>query len=162
MAPLLPAEDRDRLRMLLVEKSGGMILYLRLVAEGLREGTLAPGGLDALESGLPGLHSRYHAAFEGRFRKEFKECAQPLLRLVMAAPGPLPLDLAAEVLGWDRERTVLARTLLGSYLVEDRGGLGLFHKTLGEWLGSDSAGVYFTDAGSAAKQLGGASVEVFR
>jgi hypothetical protein len=130
-----------------------MMLYLRLVAEGLSEGTLQSAGLETLESGLPGLHSRYHAAFEARFRADFRETVQPLLRLVMAAPGPLPLELAREVLAWDRETAVRARAQLGSYLVEDDGGLSLFHKTLGEWLASEGAGIYFTDPEPATKSL---------
>ena len=130
VVPLLPSDDREALCDLLVEKSEGMMLYLRLVAEGLREGTLDPGGLDTLAAGLPGLHSRYHAAFEARFRMDFEKTIQPLLRLVMAAPGPIPLDLAREVLGWDRETAVRARAQVASYLVEDVGGLSLFHKTL--------------------------------
>ena len=154
VGPLLPPEDRERLCALLVEKSAGMMLYLRLVAEGLREGTLQPAGLETLESGLPGLHSRYHAAFEARLRADFRETVQPLLRLVMAAPGPLPLELAREVLAWDRETAVRARAQLGSYLVEDDGGLSVFHKTLGEWLASEGAGIYFTDPEPAAKALG--------
>ena len=161
VGPLLPSDDREALCDLLVEKSEGMMLYLRLVAEGLREGTLDPGGLDTLAAGLPGLHSRYHAAFEARFRKDFKKTIQPLLRLVMAAPGPIPLDLAREVLGWDRETAVRAHMLVGSYLVEEDGGLSLFHKTLGEWLGYDGAGFYFTDARPAAKRLGALLWECF-
>jgi hypothetical protein len=154
VGPWLPSDDREALCDLLVDKSEGMMLYLRLVAEGLREGTLDPGGLNTLTAGLPGLHSRYHAAFDARFRKDFDETIQPLLRLVMAAPGPIPLDLAREVLGWDRETDVRARMLVGSYLVEEDDGLSLFHKTLGEWLGSENAGNYFTDASPAAKTLG--------
>jgi hypothetical protein len=72
----------------------------------------------------------------------------------MAAPGPMPLDLAAEVLEWDRELAVRTRARVGSYLVEDQGGLSLFHKNLGEWLGSESAALYFTDAEPTANKLG--------
>jgi tetratricopeptide (TPR) repeat protein len=154
IGPMLPAPDRERLCNLLVEKSEGMMLFLRLVLEGLREGTLQPSGLDTLESGLPGLHSRYHAAFEARFRKDFQENVQPLLRLVMAAPGSMPLDLARKVLGWDRELAVRTRAMIGSYLVEEGSGLSLFHKTLGEWLASEGAGIYFTDPLPAGKALG--------
>ena len=157
IGPLLQGVDvaeRERLCTLLVEKSAGMMLYLRLVAEGLREGTLKADALETLEAGLHGLHGRYHAGFEARFGKDFHETVQPLLRLIMAAPGPMPLELAAEVLEWDRELAVRTRARVGSYLVEDQGGLSLFHKTLGEWLASESAALYFTDAGSAAKRLG--------
>jgi tetratricopeptide (TPR) repeat protein len=157
IGPLLhgiDAAERERLCALLVEKSAGMMLYLRLVAEGLREGTLAVEDLGSLEAGLPGLHGRYHAGFEARFVMVFQETVQPLLRLIMAAPGPIPLDLAAEVLGWGRELAVRTRARVGSYLVDDQGGLSLFHKTLGEWLGSESAALYFTDAAPAAKKIG--------
>ena len=155
--PLLDGVDVaewERLCALLVEKSAGMMLYIRLVAEGLREGTLTVENLGSLEAGLPGLHSRYHAGFEARFGKGFHDTVQPLLRLFMAAPGPMPLDLAAEVLVWDRELAERTRARVGSYLVEDQGGLSLFHKTLGEWLGSESAGLYFTDTEPATKTLG--------
>jgi tetratricopeptide (TPR) repeat protein len=157
IGPLLDGVDvaeRERLCALLAKKSAGMMLYLRLVAEGLREGTLAVEDLGSLKAGLPGLHGRYHAGFEARFGKYFHDTVQPLLRLIMAAPGPMPLDLAAEVLEWDRELTVRTRARVGSYLVEDQGGLSLFHKTLGGWLGSESAALYFTDAESAANKLG--------
>jgi tetratricopeptide (TPR) repeat protein len=154
IGPMLLASERERLCNLLVEKSEGMMLYLRLVSEGLHEGTLAVENLVSLEAGLPGLHGRYHAGFEARFGKDFHDAVQPLLRLIMAAPGPMPLDLAAEVLEWDRELAVRTRARVGSYLVEDQGGLSLFHKTLGEWLGSESAALYFTDAYPAAKKLG--------
>jgi tetratricopeptide (TPR) repeat protein len=157
IGPLLQGVDvaeRERIVRLLVEKSAGMMLYLRLVAEGLREGTLAVENLGSLEAGLPGLHGRYHAGFEARFGEDFHDAVQPLLRLIMAAPGPMPLDLAAEVLGWGRELAVRTRARVGSYLVDDQGGLSLFHKTLGEWLGSESAALYFTDADPAANKLG--------
>ena len=157
IGPLLHGIDdaeQERIVRLLVEKSAGMMLYLRLVTEGLKEGTLAVDDLESLDAGLPGLHGRYHAGFEARFGKDFHETVQPLLRLIMAAPGPMPLDLAAEVLEWDRELAVRTRARVGSYLVDDQGGLSLFHKTLGEWLSSESAALYFTDAEAAAKKLG--------
>ncbi len=149
----LDTGEQERICGLLVEKSEGMMLYLRLVAEGLKEGTLEVGDLETLDAGLPGLYSRYHAAFEARFRQNFKESVQPLLRIVMAAPGPIPLDLATEILGLDRETAVQTRALIASYLVEDSAGLSLFHKTLGEWMGSEKAGGYFTDTSIGKKQI---------
>jgi hypothetical protein len=145
VGPLLPPASRDKLCSMLVEKSEGMMLYPHLVAEGIREGTLSIGHLETLDDGLRGLHSRYHAAFVARFTKNFQENVQPLLRLVMASPVPIPLDLSAEVLGWNLESAVRNRALIGSYLVEDSEGLSLFHKTLGEWLVSTSNGAFYTD-----------------
>jgi hypothetical protein len=142
IGPLLhgiDAAERERLCALLVEKSAGMMLYLRLVAEGLREGTLAVENLGSLEAGLPGLHGRYHAGFEARFGEDFHDAVQPLLRLIMAAPGPMPLDLAAEVLGWGRELAVRTRARVGSYLVHrflNNCAFGIACAMISSWHGS--------------------------
>lgn len=164
VAPLLSGMDsgeRERICCLLVEKSDGMMLYLNRIAQGLKEGTLAIGSLESLEGGVPGLYSRYHAEFTARFRKNFQESIQPLLRLALATPGPLPLELASEVLGWNRESIVRSLTLVGSYLVEDQGGFSLFHKTLAEWLGREDAGIFYTDAAPMRNAILGKLVEKF-
>jgi hypothetical protein len=145
----LSKAEREVLCGELVKKSAGMVLYLRMVVDGLREGSLRLEELGQMEVALGGLCSRYYSGFEYRFGAHYQEKVQPLMRLVMAAPGPLPLDLAAEVLGWDRESAVRARALIGSYLVEDSAGLRLFHKTLGEWLQNTSNGEFYTDTSSA-------------
>jgi hypothetical protein len=142
IGPLLHGIDdaeQERIVRLLVEKSAGMMLYLRLVAEGLREGTLAVENLGSLEAGLPGLHGRYHAGFEARFGEDFHDAVQPLLRLIMAAPGPMPLDLAAEVLGWGRELAVRTRARVGSYLVHrflNNCAFGIACAMISSWHGS--------------------------
>jgi tetratricopeptide (TPR) repeat protein len=150
----MSSEEKEKLCTRLVEKAEGMILYLRMVVEGLKEGTLTVGDLDSMEGGLGGLYSRYHQTFSSRFRDGFEEMIQPLLRLVMAAPGPLPLDLAAEVLGWTKEKVRKVRSKIGSYLEGGQDGVRLFHKTLGEWLESEESGEFFTDPESGRNQLG--------
>ncbi|MCX8511204.1 MAG: hypothetical protein ORN83_05545, partial [Chthoniobacteraceae bacterium] len=146
--------EREVLCGELVNKSAGMVLYLRMVVDGLREGSLRLEELEQMEVGLGGLYSRYYSAFEHRFGANYQETVQPLLRLVMAAPGPLPLALAAEVLGCGKEEARKMRLQLGAYLVEGSAGLSLFHKTLGEWLGSDASGVFFTDSECAQRTFG--------
>ncbi|MCX8513373.1 MAG: tetratricopeptide repeat protein, partial [Chthoniobacteraceae bacterium] len=96
----------------------------------------------------------YYSAFEHRFGAQYEETVQPLLSLVMAAPGPLPLALAAEVLGCGKEEARKMRLHMGAYLVEGSAGLSLFHKTLGKWLGSEASGVFFTDSESDQRRLG--------
>lgn len=150
----LSAEEKEKLCNRLVEKAEGMILYLRMVSEGLKEGTLSVEDLDSMEGGLGGLYSRYHQTFSSRFAADFEETIQPLLRLVIAAPAPLPLDLAAEVLGWTKEKVRKVRAKIGSYLEGDADGIRLFHKTLGEWLASEASGEFLTDAENGRKALG--------
>lgn len=151
----LSAAEQARFTDSLVGKSAGMVLYLRMVEEGLREGTLTVNKIEGMESGLGGLFSRYYQSFEHRFGiATFSTKFQPLLRLLLAAPGPLPLDLAVEVIGINREEGRRIKTILGSYVIEDLQGMTLFHKTLGEWLGNEVSGLFYTDAETAERQLG--------
>ena len=149
----LSEKDRKKTLSLLVEKAEGMILYLREVSQGLQSCTLKPDDLASMEGGPNGLRSLYYRAFSARLSRDFKESIRPLLRLVVAAPGPLPLNLAADVLGWNRERIRETRSGIGSYLEGGPEGITLFHKTLGEWLGSESAGEFYTDPQEGRKAL---------
>jgi len=152
---LLPEAEQGRITEALVGKCAGMVLYLRMVEESLKEGTLEPGQIETMESGLAGLHSQYYQVFDRRFGSgRFAETVQPLLRLVLAAPGPLPLALAEEVLGISKEEARRMRSQLGAYLVEGPNGLGLFHKTLGEWVTGSGSGMFYTDSESACTALG--------
>ncbi len=151
----LPEDERERIAEMLVGKCSGMVLYLRMVEEGLKEGTLKPQQIKVMESGLAGLNSQYYEGFERRFGAiGFAETVQPLLRLVLAAPGPLPLALAAEVLGIGKEEARQMRSLLGAYLVNGPKGMMLFHKTLGEWLTGKGSGRFYTDPKTGSKALG--------
>ena len=114
---LKPAARKALCNQLLL-KAEGMILYLRMVAEGLQEGIINVDGLETMQAGLGGLHSQYFQTFEHRFGEGFQENVQPLLRLLLAAPSVLPVELAAEVLQWKKERLMQARLALGGYLVD--------------------------------------------
>jgi len=151
----IPELKRAELCNALIAKSSGMLLYLSLIEEGLLDGTLKLVEIEGTQAEMAGLYSRYQQSFEHRLgAKDFPATFQPIIRLLLAAPGALPLDLAVEVLGICREEGLRMQTLMGGFLIEDARGLGLFHKTLSEWLGSQEAGLFYTDARPARKQLG--------
>jgi tetratricopeptide (TPR) repeat protein len=141
----LPEAEQQRIEDQLIERSSGMILYLKVVEEGFREGSLTVAGLEGLESGLPGLYRRYYDSFQQRFGTDYETSVKPLLRLLLAAGGPLPEDLACEVLAWNSEQFLTCRNRLGSYVVETLDGHELFHKTLAEWLSGKSSGPFYLD-----------------
>ncbi len=149
----LPESEQGRLKSILLEKSEGMVLYLQQLVEGLKTGALTLATLDETPRGLGGL---YHNAFTHRFAStdEYERDIKPLLRLVLAAPGPLPMGLAMAVLDEGKEGWFKNRTRLGAYLIDTPDGLQLFHKTLREWLLDEASGAYFIDPMPAAKELG--------
>lgn len=149
----LAAERRDAIRELLLERSEGMVLYLKMVDEGLREGSLTVDVIGQLESGLPGLQRRYYDSFAQRFGKEYEDSVKPLLRLLVAAAGPLPEDLACAALNWNREQFLAARNRLGSYVSVTLIGLEAFHKTLTEWLTSPASADFFIDPALARQRI---------
>jgi tetratricopeptide (TPR) repeat protein len=146
-------KQAEELCVELVRKSAGMVLYVRMAVEALREGILKADDLKRMDVGLSGLYGKYYAVFEHRFGSQYHTSVQPLIRLLMAAPGPMPLDVAAEVLGCGKEGARRAREALGAYLTENLRGLSLFHKTLGEWLGSQQSGMFYTDSEPAKTEL---------
>lgn len=152
LGELTPPEQK-RIEDLLIERSQGMILYLKIVEEGLKEGSLAARQLEKLSPGLPGLFRRYYDSFQYRFGNDYETNIKPLLRLLYAAGGPLPEDLAREVLEWNDEQFLASRNRLGSYVIERSEGYELFHKTLSEWLGDKTSGPFYLDGASGKQQI---------
>ena len=136
----------------LVRKSGGMILYLQRIAEGLKQGSLKASQLDDLGTGVAGLESFYLRDFQHRFANGFEKSYQPLLRLILSAPGQLSLGFAAAIFG-DLEVVRRACIHLGSYLNHEGGQVLLYHKTLADWLSGERSSVFFTDIAKGRKQI---------
>ncbi len=149
----LPEDERHRLKYQLVGHSEGMMLYLKMVEEGLREKSLKVRDLDKLGIGLPGLCGYYAISFEHRFDSDYEVSVQPLIRLLVAAAGPMPEELACETLGLSLEQLNQLKIKLGSYITESSAGMNFFHKTLYDWIGSKISGRFFSDSQLGRQQL---------
>ncbi len=150
----LPEDDRTTLRNELVARSEGMVLFLHLLREALEAGGIAADSLRHLDLGANLLHGVYQANFQHRIgAAEFPHAIQPIVRLILTAPGPLPIALAAEVLHRSIEDISSASRRLGSFVVERDGGLVFFHQTLQAWFGDQDAGVFFTGPAPAIPLL---------
>lgn len=141
----LPEVEQQRIEDLLIGHSEGMILYLKVIEEGFKEGSLMVDNLDNLQSGLAGLYRRYYDSFQQRFGKDYDESVKPLLRLLVAAGSPLQENLASETLGWNSEQFLACRNRLGSYVIEVGNCYEVFHKTLAEWLYDKFSGSFHLD-----------------
>ena len=144
-------ESAKALTETLMTRSEGMMLYLRLIFEAYDAGVLDREGVSQTPQGLGAL---YAAQFRQRYPQAvYDQEIKPLLRLLLAALGPLPEGLAREVLAQDLETWQRHRDKLASFLIRKDNGLRLFHKTLTEWLLSEAAGDYRVDPATARKHL---------
>lgn len=131
----LPEELRGEERRQVIEavlvKSGGTFLYLSLVETDETLSLADPKGLpDKLDGFFKQTFNRYFPDPEAYGKK-----TEPFLRLMVAAPGPLPAEMGRQILGWSqRDMTLKVIEPLGSLLQERDGGLVFFHASLSDWL----------------------------
>ena len=145
----LEGEERQRVIDAVIEKSGGTFLYLRLVE---KDKTLDLTRPDSLPDQLDGI-------FKKNFNRYFPDPeaygskTEPFLRLMAAAPGPLPPQMGAQILGWgQRELTLNVIEPMGSLLQERDVGLVFFHASLKEWLKEPTrSGPHCLDEGGPQK-----------
>ena len=127
----LEGEERQRVIEAVIDKSGGTFLYLRLVEEDKLLDISNPETLpDKLDGIFKQNFNRYFPDPE-----EYGNKTEPFLRLMVAAPGPLPAQMGRQILGWSqRDVTINVIESLGSLLQERDGGLVFFHASLSDWL----------------------------
>ena len=140
-----------------IEKSGGMILYLRLLQEGYKENSQDPGDIDKMPSGLEGF---YQQLFERLFpeRNQF-EVVSKLLGLMICALEPMTreeleeaLEIQEEVL--DKFLQEISQILIKNPREGDPQRLcfTLCHKSLFDWL-VKGGNPYLVSKKSAAKRM---------
>lgn len=149
----LPTQRRNDFKTQLITQSSGMILFLKLVHEGLLEDVLTTDSISELSIGVPGIQRYYFVSFQHRFSSSYDRLARPLLRLVLAAPGPLLPELAKRLLGHTEEEFAMAMACIGSYLVDGIRGLEIFHPTLRDWLTDKLSGQFLIDPTVGERQI---------
>ncbi|WP_108646455.1 tetratricopeptide repeat protein [Polynucleobacter rarus] len=145
--PLILEPKRSEIIQQIIEKSGGIFLYLKLIEKD-------PGLSFSSPDGLPnGIDDIFMRDFKRYFpnQEDYGRYVEPFLRLMAAAPGPLPPDLAHQVLGWTfREISTRVTQPLGS-LIQDKKGYVFFHKSISDWLqDSKRSGPYLVETSGAA------------
>ncbi|MBU3615845.1 tetratricopeptide repeat protein [Polynucleobacter sp. JS-Polo-80-F4] len=122
-------ERRAHLVEAIAEKSGGTFLYIKRVQDSYD--LTKP---DELPSGIDDMFMR---DFKRYFPSEqsYEENIEPYLRLLVASPGPLPVQMAQEILGCEK-RFLSTKVMapLGSLIQEKDGGTAFFHKSISDWL----------------------------
>ena len=137
----LSTEKQKNIHNILIEKSEGLMLYIKESLKAINEGTI---DLDKLDETPKGLYALYSSQFKIRFGKKFKKLKR-LFRLIIASPGQIPEELACLILKIDKEKLNENLRLAGSYIIRTPDGLKVFHKTLEDWLTTDVNSDYFID-----------------
>ena len=134
-----------------IEKSGGTFLYLKLIE---KDKTLDLSNPETLPTGIDDVFMRDFKRYYPN-PKEYGQDTEPFLRLMAAAPGPLPVDLAKDLLAWtSRDITTKVTQPLGSLLQEKNGGLVFFHKSISDWLKDPKRSGLYQVSDTGAKELG--------
>lgn len=170
----LLAHQAPTAAQMLMQKSEGAFLYLAMAREEAQQSF--EDGSKSFDLNNPatlpsGLNALYLTSFKRRFPEALADpdnpasrwnaLVKPLLGYMLASPEPLPLDLARELLGWDKDRAGdenQHKTLqaLGS-LIKRNGDvvkpeactLAPFHNSVREWLqdaDADAAGDFYVSA----------------
>lgn len=147
----LQGVDRQRVVEAVLDKSGGTFLYLSLVEKDETLDLADPQALpDKLDGFFKQTFNRYFPDPEAYGKK-----TEPFLRLMAAAPGPLPSEMGRQILGWSQRELVLnVINPMGSLLQERDGGMVFFHASLADWVKDISrSGNHCVDGGGQT-QLG--------
>jgi len=136
----------------LLKKSDGLFLYIDQVFEDIKEGRLSLEHIDQFPQGLGGVYYQY---FKRQFEDTlYKNLQRPLLEMVSAAKGPLPLNLAQKALGWDDYTCQEVINSVGSFYPLTEGFIQPFHRSITDWLTDPKkSGEYFVNFKEGQKRL---------
>ncbi len=147
--PSITGQQRINAIQTIIHKSGGSFLYVKRV-----ELHYDVNHLDSLPVGLDDL---FYKDFERYFPdgKQYEEKTEQFLRLLVASPGPLPKELAQELLEWQaRDITLFVTQPMASLLTETKEGLQFFHKSITDWLQDGTRSGIYQVNDNGAKKLG--------
>ena len=145
----LIADKRSSIIDTIVEKSGGTFLYIKRVQDkyDLSKPEELPSGIDDL----------FHRDFKRYFpiQSYYDEHIEPYLRLLVAAPGPLPPEMAIEVLKID-SRFLVTKIFnpMGSLILEKSSGTAFFHKSISDWLIDPKRSLTYVVSDSGQREIG--------
>ncbi len=136
----------------LLSKSGSNMLYLKSFFDAARNGLISIDDPDAFPAGLGGMYKKYFGARFISHNKYISEYA-PVFEMILIYEDPIERGLLASIL--DITRTELNRRVsaIGSFLKQEDDKLHYYHKSLGDWLISDSSIDYQVDLEEGRKRF---------
>lgn len=163
---LLAAADvtADAIAGRLLERCGGVWIYLRYVLDELRDGQRTVGDIDALPSDLSAYYTK--SLQVDQRDPEWGRVRLPLLTTLAAAAEPLPVPALSRLAGLpDGGVRDLCTSLLRPFLTEGRGAAdgplrySIYHASLREFLTGEGSATIAAGGESQREEFAGAAVE---
>ena len=155
---------QDALRTM-TDRSGGIFLYARLVANGILQGNLSLFDTDALPMGLSEAFSKWFgSAFPDP--DEYRQNFRLPIGMLLAAPAPLPTEELCRLFGWNENELndFLLRTeilLVHGQNAFRKETIAFSHKYISEWLDTPRAGQYRSSRRGALEYMAQGFYDLF-
>lgn len=139
--------DAEKLIEQILEKSEGVFLYVERFCDDIQQKHISLDHPDQFPQGLGGIFTQY---FQRQFPDldKFRKEVRPVLRAILAAREPLPIEILHKLFNWEDEELRDFIHTLGSLFpvtkTTDSETIKPYHKSLADWLGDETkAGMYF-------------------
>jgi hypothetical protein len=147
----------DLLLEQIIEKSGGVFLYVERFCDDVQRGQLSLERPDQFPQGLGESYFQYFQRQVPDLEK-FRRDVRSVLRAIIAAREPLPVEILQRLFNWqDEELRDFTRTLGSLFPVTKDGDhevIKPYHKSVAEWLADDArAGAYFVSVQEGHRYL---------
>jgi hypothetical protein len=148
-------DERLQTQAKVIEAAQGNFLYLRQLELAVEQNIIDLKQIDDLPKGLSALYARefgYRFADLSAYEKDIL----PLLEILVASSRPIPEADIENILNCSKRQRIRLIEQLGSFVNQTPDGIGLFHKSLKDWLVDEaSAGAdYFVEVDNGHQVLG--------
>ena len=146
---LSPAEIKQ-----ITGKCDGNFLYARMIAGAVKKGDLSTA--DIIKGKTGDLDFIYRKYFDRIFREldEYEEIYYPAIAALAVTEERIPESTFRKITEWPRRKYLQYIKVISPLLSSGREFLGLYHKSLQDWLLSDAADDYMVDSRDGIMELG--------
>ncbi len=135
----------------ILDKSDANMLYLKMFFEGISAEDL--DNLEKLPKGLNGVYERFFERIT-QDEDEYDGVYAPLFEVMLAYGSPISKVLLQDILGMDNKKFRKVITMIGSLIkTEFDNKVTFYHKSLEDWLDSESNVAYVADIEVGLKRI---------
>lgn len=137
----------------IVDKCNGNFLYAKMTMSALKSGKLSLN--DVLEGKTGDLDYIYRRYFDRTFpsMNDYEETYYLAISVLAATEERIPESTFRNITGWTKRKQNQYLKVLSPFLTTGREYLGLYHKSLQDWLLSEAADDYMVDKDDGIRKI---------